>query len=101
MGYAAGHEPTMRWGNRALETASKAAGAKLGPSHLHSTLGRHLARAVRCAVLGELAMKHWQLLATNIGRGTSPSSTRRPSPVPNRGGSASTRLPAEPFPTGS
>jgi len=39
-------------GNRALETASKAAGAKLGPSHLHSTLGRHLARAVRCAVLG-------------------------------------------------
>jgi len=69
MGYAAGHEPTMRWGNRALEMASKAAGAKLGTSDLHSTLGRHLARAVRCAVLGELALKHWQLLVENIGKG--------------------------------
>jgi len=98
MGYAAGHEPTMRWGNRALETASKAAGAKLGPSHLHSTLGRHLARAVRCAVLGELAMKHWQLLRRISGRGTSPSSTRRLPPFRTEGVRLPRGSPRNPIP---
>ncbi len=69
MGCAAGHEPTKRWVGRALETASKAAGAKLGISALHSTPGRHLARAIRCAVLGELGLRHWRMLAANIGKG--------------------------------
>ncbi len=69
MGYAAGHEPTKRWAGRALDLASKASGAKLGISALHSTPGRHLARAVRCAVLGELGLKHWRMLAENIGKG--------------------------------
>ncbi|MBP2669070.1 MAG: nickel-dependent hydrogenase large subunit, partial [Deltaproteobacteria bacterium] len=36
---------------------------------LHSTLGRHACRAVRCAVMGEMAMKHWGLLVENIGKG--------------------------------
>jgi hydrogenase large subunit len=36
---------------------------------LHSTLGRHLARAVRCAVVCELAQKHWELLVNNIASG--------------------------------
>ena len=36
---------------------------------LHSTLGRHGARAVRAAVLSELAVKHWQLLVDNITKG--------------------------------
>jgi hydrogenase large subunit len=52
-----------------LATAGKIAGAKLGPAALHSTLGRHAARAVRCAVLAELAKKHWKLLVENVGRG--------------------------------
>jgi hydrogenase large subunit len=69
MGYAAGHEPTQRWGNQALGTASKLAGVKLTPAVLHSTPGRHLARAVRCAVLGEMALKHWKLLVENIAKG--------------------------------
>jgi hydrogenase large subunit len=69
MGYAAGHEPTMRWGNQALGMSSKLAGVKLTPAVLHSTAGRHLARAVRCAVLGELALKHWKLLVDNIAKG--------------------------------
>ncbi len=69
MGYAAGHEPTVRWGNQALGTASKLAGVKLTPAVLHSTAGRHLARAVRCAVLGEMALKHWNLLVENIAKG--------------------------------
>jgi hydrogenase large subunit len=69
VGYAAGHEPTKRWVDYALETAGSVAGAKLGPSVLHGTLGRHLARAVRTAVICELAQKHWQLLVNNIGTG--------------------------------
>ena len=38
-------------------------------SDLHSTLGRHAARMIRTAVICELATRHWQLLAENIGKG--------------------------------
>ena len=67
--YASGHEPTKRWADASLATASKIAGVKLTPEVLHSTLGRHLARAVRCAVMGELALKQWELLVANIQKG--------------------------------
>jgi hydrogenase large subunit len=69
VGYALGHEPTKRWADLALATAGSIAKAKLGPGVLHSTLGRHLARAVRTAVICELAQKHWQLLVDNIAKG--------------------------------
>lgn len=69
VGYAAGHEPTQRWVNYALEQISTMAGVTVGPAALHSTLGRHAARAVRCAIIAELALKHWQLLVDNIGTG--------------------------------
>jgi hydrogenase large subunit len=67
--YASGHEPTKRWADASLATASKIAGVNLTPAVLHSTLGRHLARAVRCAVMGELALKQWELLVANIRKG--------------------------------
>ena len=69
VGLASGHEPTVRWGTWMLKTAGSIAGAKLGPEVLHSTLGRHAARAVRCAVLAEQALKHWDLLVGNIASG--------------------------------
>jgi len=69
MGVAQKHEPTVRWATRCLEMAGKVAGAKLDASVLHSTLGRHAARAIRAAVMAELALKHWQLLVENIGKG--------------------------------
>jgi hydrogenase large subunit len=69
VGFAQGHEPTKRWAVKTLETAGKIAGAKLTPAVLHSTLGRHAARMIRCCVLSELAAKHWTLLAGNIGQG--------------------------------
>jgi hydrogenase large subunit len=69
VGYASGHEPTQRWLNYALATAGSIANTQLDPSVLHSTLGRHLARAVRTAVICELAQKHWQLLVDNIASG--------------------------------
>jgi hydrogenase large subunit len=68
VGYATGHEPTRRWADLALGTAGSIAHTKLSPAVLNGTLGRHLARAVRAAVLSEMALKHWQLLVDNIGK---------------------------------
>jgi hydrogenase large subunit len=69
VGYALKHEPTVRWLTHAVETASSIAGTKLSPAVLHSTLGRHLCRAVRTAVICELAGKQWELLVQNIASG--------------------------------
>ncbi|MGF1509784.1 MAG: nickel-dependent hydrogenase large subunit [Myxococcota bacterium] len=69
MGYAADHEPTRRWLTTAVQKAESVAKTKLDLGVLHSTLGRHLARAVRCAVLSELAVEHWGLLIENIKNG--------------------------------
>jgi hydrogenase large subunit len=69
VGYASGHELIKKYADAALAAASAVAGTKLTPAVLHSTLGRHAARCVRAAVLSDLALKHWQLLAENIGKG--------------------------------
>lgn len=67
--YAAGNELVQKWTAKALETVGSIAGKKVGPEALFSTLGRHAARAVRAAVLSELAVKHWQMLVDNILKG--------------------------------
>jgi hydrogenase large subunit len=69
VGFALGHEPTKRWATAALEKVGAVAGTKVGPEVMHSTLGRHAARAIRTAVLGELALKHWKMLVDNIAKG--------------------------------
>lgn len=69
VGYAKGHERTVRWANDALSRASSIAGTSLGLDVMHSTLGRHLARAIRAAMLSELAGEHWQHLVSNIQSG--------------------------------
>ena len=66
---AAGHEPTVRHLNRLLEAAGKVAGADIPVAALHSTIGRHAARAVRCAVLHETLEQQWDLLMANIASG--------------------------------
>ncbi len=68
-GFAQGHEPTKRWAVKTLETAGAVAKTELSPAILQSTLGRHAARMIRSCVLAETAIKHWTLLAENIGRG--------------------------------
>ena len=67
--FAAGDPLTTKWAVKALETVAAISGKKVGPEVLHSTLGRHAARAIRCAVLSELAIKHWQLLVDNVTKG--------------------------------
>ncbi len=70
-GYAAGNPLMTKWTNAALDKISAIAKVKATPAMLHSTLGRHGARAIRAAVLSELAMKQWQLLTDNILKGDS------------------------------
>lgn len=67
--YLAGHEPTRRHLERALAIAGKVAGGEIPLAALHSTIGRHAARAVRCAVLYEELDRQWGLLIANIGKG--------------------------------
>lgn len=69
MGYVGGHEPTRKWADAALAKVSAIAGVKVTPAMLLSTLGRHAARAVRTAVISDLALKHWGLLIANIKGG--------------------------------
>lgn len=69
VGFALGHEPTVRWAKKTLETAGQVAGVNLAPEVLHSTLGRHAARMIRTCVISELAQRQWKLLVDNIGKG--------------------------------
>ncbi|HSD97222.1 MAG TPA: nickel-dependent hydrogenase large subunit, partial [Sulfuricaulis sp.] len=66
---AAGHEPTKRHLNRVLAMAGKVAGGQIPVAALHSTIGRHAARAVRTAVFYESLQNQWQLLVNNIAKG--------------------------------
>jgi len=62
-GYAAGDPLMKKWTDAALSRLHAT------PDMLHSTLGRHGARAIRAAVLSELALQQWQLLTDNILKG--------------------------------
>jgi hydrogenase large subunit len=67
--YAAGHEPTKKYATLALDTVSSLAKTKVGIDALHSTIGRHAARAVRCAVMCDMLDDMWGKLVHNIGSG--------------------------------
>jgi len=69
VGYAAGDPLTQKWANLAMANVGKIANTNVTPAMLHSTLGRHAARAVRTAVLADLATKQWNMLVDNITKG--------------------------------
>ncbi len=66
---AAGHQPTVATVTKVLDTVSALVGSKVGVSALHSTIGRHAARAVRCSIMVELLQANWDKLIANIGAG--------------------------------
>jgi hydrogenase large subunit len=68
-GFLTGHELTVKWVKVAQAAVKAIHKIDLLPEHLHSTLGRHAARAIRAAMMTELAQKHWKLLVENIGKG--------------------------------
>jgi hydrogenase large subunit len=67
--YAAGHGPTKKYVEAVLATVSSLAKAQVGPGALHSTIGRHAARAIRTAVLYDELNVQWQALMDNIAKG--------------------------------
>ena len=69
VGYAAGHPLTRKWTDTAFERISSINSLKVTPQAMQSTMGRYLARAIRSAMLSELALQHWQLLTNNILKG--------------------------------
>lgn len=69
VGFAQGHELTKKWAAAALANVAAVAKTQVTPAALHSTLGRHAARAIRAAMLADLAQNHWQLLVDNIAKG--------------------------------
>jgi len=69
IGYAQGHPLTRKYAGLAIETIGSVGHIQVTPGMLESTLGRHGARAIRAAMLAELAQKHLQLLIDNVGKG--------------------------------
>ena len=69
VGYAQGHPLTKKWTDLALEKISTIGKRKVTVNDLQSTMGRHVARAIRCAMLADLAQTHWNYLVTNISSG--------------------------------
>jgi hydrogenase large subunit len=68
-GLAAGDELTTKFALEFLDLAGTVAGVKLTPAVLHSTLGRHGARAIRARVIAHQIMGQWEALVGNIGGG--------------------------------
>jgi len=66
VGWVSGHALTKEWVSRAaaLILPSKKPEELVGK--LQSTMGRYAARAIRSAMLADLALKHWQMLADNV-----------------------------------
>ena len=69
VGYAQGHPLTRKYTDLAIGKVQAIGGIRVTPDMLHSTLGRHAARAIRASMLAELAQKHLQLLIDNIAKG--------------------------------
>jgi hydrogenase large subunit len=69
VGYAQQHALTRKWTDDALARVSNIAKRPIGVDRMHSTMGRYLARAIRCAMLADLAGSHWERLVSNITGG--------------------------------
>ncbi|MDR2838015.1 MAG: nickel-dependent hydrogenase large subunit [Azonexus sp.] len=66
---AGGHEGATKYATHTLDLVSSLAGAKVGVEAMHSTIGRHAARAIDCNVHVDELLRQWELLITNMGKG--------------------------------
>jgi hydrogenase large subunit len=66
---AGGHKGTEKHLNDILGYVKTLSGIEANLGHLHSTLGRHACRAVRCAVMTDSLPDMWQRLVDNIKSG--------------------------------
>jgi len=67
--FAVGDKRTAKFVNQAVNTIKAVSGKNIPLAAMHSTIGRHAARAIRCAVINEMALEHWGTLVNNIGSG--------------------------------
>ena len=63
------NKDTLHHFNHIKELYEKLSGNTLSVDHLHSTLGRIIARTVHCCVLNNILEQQWKLLVDNIGTG--------------------------------
>ena len=63
------NKDTLHHFNHIKGLYEKLSGNTLSVDHLHSTLGRIIARTVHCCVLNNILEQQWKLLANNIGTG--------------------------------
>ncbi|BAO29822.1 nickel-dependent hydrogenase large subunit [Sulfuritalea hydrogenivorans] len=68
-GLAAGHAPTTKYATAALDTVSALAKTKVGLDAMHSTIGRHAARAISCCVNMDMLAGQWSSLLGNMAKG--------------------------------
>ena len=66
---AAKHEPTMVHLNRVIEIVTTVGKIEVPLTALHSTIGRHAARAVMCAVNVDILDQQWTMLMENLAKG--------------------------------
>ncbi len=66
---AAGYAPAQQYAQQTLERVAAIGHIKVGLDAMHSTIGRHAARAIACAVKTDQLSEQWKLLMDNIGRG--------------------------------
>ena len=63
------NKDTLHHFNHIKGLYEKLSGNTLSVDHLHSTLGRIIARTVHCCVLNNILEQQWKLLVDNIGTG--------------------------------
>ena len=63
------NKDTLHHFNHIKGLYEKLSGNTLSVDHLHSTLGRIIARTVHCCVLNNILEQQWKLLVENIGTG--------------------------------
>ena len=66
---AVGYEPAKKYATQTLDTVSALAGTKVGLDAMHSTIGRHAARMISCAINIDLLEEQWDLLLANMAKG--------------------------------
>jgi hydrogenase large subunit len=67
--YALGDERTKKYVGLAVDTIKAISKKNVGLGAMHSTIGRIAARAIRCAVINEMAFDHWSMLVNNLSKG--------------------------------
>ncbi|MBU1690232.1 MAG: nickel-dependent hydrogenase large subunit [Gammaproteobacteria bacterium] len=66
---AANYEPAVKYVTQTLDLVGTIAKTKVPVAALHSTIGRHAARAVSCALQVDVLGSQWQMLVDNIAKG--------------------------------